>query len=508
MKIRTGCTVVLAVVCFIWNAEAAAQEEAGLKRLTGDRAGDCGCTVAQVRDNTVVPCGLVIGEIVTVQTAGEFRAAIDRANTEGGNLTILIADGSYRIASTASFPYLTASNVVIRGLSGRRDAVILEGDGMRDVEPATEDGLLIAGDHVTIADLTIRGVGNHGIQVSGHHLFVHNVRIQDTYQQMLKGATDRASIDSGIVQCSRFEYTDGIGPNYYIGGLDIHKGRGWIVRDNHFQDIQSPAGSVAEHAVHFWNDCADNTVERNVILNCDRGIGFGLGGSENRGGIIRNNFIYNRGAGIFPDVGIALETSPGTKVYNNTIVVSYANAIEYRFAGTHDVEIVNNLSNRAIRARDGGTATLATNNTDAEESWFIDATAGNLHLVSALPGVVDGGSDAAVLVADDIDRTPRPQGNATDIGADEYSPPVPVAALAVPDDIAVFPNPGSGVFTIRTAAEHAALEVRDMLGRTVHSATLHAGTNTVDLRALPEGAYLFVVHSGRTPPESALVLLR
>lgn len=288
MKMRAKCAVILAVACLIWNTEAVGQEASGLKQPTDDPAQDCGCTVAQVRDNTVEPCGLVIGEQVTVRTAGEFRGAIDRANTQGGNLTILIANGSYRVASTSSFPYLTAGNVVIRGLSGRRDSVILEGGGMRDVDPATEDGLLIAGDNVTIADLTIRGVGNHGVQVSGHHLFVHNVRIQDTYQQMLKGATDRASIDSGIVQCSRFEYTDGIGPNYYIGGLDIHKGRGWIVRDNYFKDIQSPAGTVAEHAVHFWNNCAENTVERNIILNCDRGIGFGLGGSANRGGIIRN----------------------------------------------------------------------------------------------------------------------------------------------------------------------------------------------------------------------------
>ena len=269
-------------------------------------AQDCGCTSTQVQTNTAAPCGRTIGEVVTVGSAGEIRAAIDRANREGGNLTILISNGTYRIASSASFPYLTASNVVIRSLSGNRDSVILEGGGMKDVSPATEDGLLIAGDHVTIADLTIREVGNHGIQVSGHHLLVHNVRVRNTYQQMLKGATDRASIDSGVVQCSLFEYSAGVGPNYYIGGIDVHKGRGWTVRDNVFTGIQSPSSSVAEHAVHFWNNSEDNTVERNVIRNCDRGIGFGLGTSANHGGIIRNNFVYNDGSSTFSDVGIGL----------------------------------------------------------------------------------------------------------------------------------------------------------------------------------------------------------
>lgn len=121
---------------------------------------------------------------------------------------------------------------------------------------STENGILIAGDNVVIADLTIREVGNHGIQVSGHNLYVHNVRFQDTFEQMIKGSTSETFIDSDIIQCSLFEYTAGIGPQWYIGGLDIHKGINWIVRDNVFIDIQSPSEAVAEHAVHFWKSSA------------------------------------------------------------------------------------------------------------------------------------------------------------------------------------------------------------------------------------------------------------
>ncbi len=35
----------------------------------------------------------------------------------------------------------------------------------------------------------------------------------------------------------------------------------------------------------FWDDSAHNIVERNIIINGDRGIGFGLGSSGNDGGI-------------------------------------------------------------------------------------------------------------------------------------------------------------------------------------------------------------------------------
>src|SRR6187551_1644586 len=123
----------------------------------------CSCTVFEVQANTVSPCELITGEVVNVNSATTFRNAINQANANGGNMTILIADGSYEIASPVSYPYITASHLVIRSASGNRDNVILHGEGMKDVAPNTEDGLHVAGDNVTIADLTIKDVGNHGI---------------------------------------------------------------------------------------------------------------------------------------------------------------------------------------------------------------------------------------------------------------------------------------------------------------------------------------------------------
>jgi len=159
-----------------------------------------------------------------------------------------------------------------------------------------------------------------------------------------------------------------VGPQFYIGGLDIHEGSNWIVNDNVFKNIASPSGSLAEHAVHFWDFSANNSVERNIIINCDRGIGFGLGTSPNIGGINRNNTLYNDGSGLFNDVGISLETSPGTKVYNNTIYIDYPNAIEYRYTSTNNVEITNNLCNKLITSRNGDQATLTTNLTTAQSA--------------------------------------------------------------------------------------------------------------------------------------------
>lgn len=450
-------------------------------------AQDCSCTIQEVQNNSVESCTYTIGNTITVNTAQAFRNAINQANANGGNMTILIEDGVYAIASSTSYPYITANNLVIRSASGNRNNVVLHGGGMTDVDPATENALHVDGDNVVIADLTIRDVGNHGIQVGGHNLFVHNVRIQNTYQQMLKGATNASTIMQGTVQCSLFEYTAGVGPNYYIGGLDIHKGHDWIVRDNVFLNIISPGGSVAEHAIHFWNNSANNIIERNLIINCDRGIGFGLGSSPNTGGIIRNNMIYHDGSGSFDDVGIGLETSPDTKVYNNTIYIQYQNAIEYRFEETTDVEITNNLTNRLIRSRDGGEAELMTNITNAQPEWFNDLNAGDLHLSFAIPDVVDQGIDLSGIVDEDFDQTVRPHGAGYDIGAHELFS-TGVINLAN-NDFTIFPNPGTGRFYIRNDASSAPIQIYGPLGNLVVTVT-DSGISAVDISAQPPGLYL------------------
>ncbi len=436
--------------------------------LSSTSAQDCHCTLSEVQSNSVTPCDLVIGQIIQVATTNELYNAINQVNANGGNMTVLLADGTYPIASPSWYPYITASNVVFRSASGNRDAVIITGTGMKSVSPNVENAIYFVGDNNTISDLTIRDVGNHGIAVEGDSLFVHNVRIQNTYEQMIKGTAGGDGADFGLVQCSLFEYTAAIGPQFYIGGLDIHKGDHWIVRDNVFKDIASPSGSVAEHAVHFWNNGSENTVERNMMVNCDRGIGFGLGSSPNTGGMIRNNMIYNDGGHPYHDVGIGLETSPGTKVYNNTVYIQYQNAIEYRFPATTGVDIVNNLTNKTIKSRDGAQATLATNITNAQGSWFEDANAGDLHLLADVTAAIDQGTDLSPDVQVDLDQTTRPQGAGYDIGAHEYPMSTSLSPAPASTPLFVFPNPARESFTIQSFQpgwDH--LVMTDLLGHEV-----------------------------------------
>jgi hypothetical protein len=414
---------------------------------------NCDCLLSEVESNTVNSCNYTIGTVVTVNNEAEFVNAVNQANSNGGNMTILIADGTYAVASTSWYPYITASNVVFRSLSGNRDAVILTGSGMVDVSSSgTEVVIYAAGDNITIADLTIKDVGNHAIAVTGDNLYVYNVKIQNTYEQMIKGNSSGNGINNGNVKCSLFEYTNGIGPQWYIGGLDIHTGTNWIVSDNVFKDISSPSISIAEHAIHFWDSSADNLIERNKIVDCDRGIGFGLGSSPNSGGIIKNNMITNDGTSLFNDVGISVETSPNTKIYNNSIHIEYQNAIEYRFTASTNVEILNNLTNKIIKSRNGGSATLGTNIENTVSSWFVDPTRGNLRLASHIPVAVDMGTTLAD-VTKDIDKVTRPQFSNFDIGAFEYK-----GSLGIDDyensknKILAYPSPSSTQITLKSSS--------------------------------------------------------
>jgi hypothetical protein len=368
------------------------------------------------------------GSVVHVSTEAELWNAV---NSSSPNTTILLADGTYHLGQNGHYVWLDTPNVTLRSASGNREAVILD-----DNYSATEI-VTIAASNVTVADITIKRAGTHPIHVvtpSGANtlnVLIYNVHIIDPGQQAIKinPSATGYHLDNGVVACSRIELTDAgrqevwnINGSCYTGGVDAHQARSWVIRDNLITGFWC-SDDLSEHGIHMWSNSTDTVVERNMIVDCARGIGFGLGSSGHSGGIIRNNMVR-----VNQDVGIGLETSPNTKVYNNTVYNgnNYMASIEYRFAATSGVSIVNNLTNKAVLSRDGGSGTVQNNVTNAQASWFVNATAGDLHLASGIASVVDLGQ-ALADVTDDYDGDARPLGPAYDVGADEYGEPPPSA---------------------------------------------------------------------------------
>ncbi|MBU1909511.1 MAG: right-handed parallel beta-helix repeat-containing protein, partial [Verrucomicrobia bacterium] len=379
------------------------------------------------------PLSITTGAIYRVGTVTALQNAVASINAAGIPATVLVSNGTYVLTDWA-LP-ITCDRVIIRSLSGDRDAVVIRGP---DEGPSAslEHVFWVQGSHVTIADMTFGWCLYHGIQAHGQapydvsNLWVHNCRIVNCNEQFIKGTSadaDPEGVTDTVVENCLFEFTNRWAYQYYTGGIDAHKVANWTVRDNLFRYIRAPDG-YAEHAIHFWkrNTARPQNVivERNIVVNCDRGIGFGLGswadGHDGGSSVIRNNFVYNDGVGDYTDVGIGLESATSVKVDNNTVVVPYWAPIEYRWTGSSNLVFRNNLVNGSITARDGAPVPARSNNLESVQAWwFRNLTNGDLHIKPGVTSVLDKGCVVAAF-ANDLDGDARPVGAAWDIGADEY----------------------------------------------------------------------------------------
>jgi len=365
--------------------------------------------------------------------ADNLRATIEGA---ASGTTILLHDGFYDMSGGDSNHRLVFSTpgLTLRSVNGNREAVILDGGYV------TGELVSIQASDTTIADLTLSRAYYHPIHASGpdvpiSNVLIHNVHVIDPGEQAIKiNAVGVGTVDQSILECSHLELTDIGRPfirnNCYTGGLDAHAATGWVVRRNRIEGFWCDAG-LSEHGIHMWRLCQDTLVEENLIINCARGIGFGLGsGSDGHiGGIIRNNFVAAGDPDLFAspsgfDSGISLWGAEGAQTYHNTVASTQspsASSIEWRFIST-SVTLANNLVTDRIWDR-GGTSHLATNTEYAPLNLFVDVAGGDLHLVDTGSGPVNAGTPLGSGLADnDFDALPRD--GAPDIGADEIGQPL------------------------------------------------------------------------------------
>jgi hypothetical protein len=296
------------------------------------------------------------GRVVDVSTEAMLQAAVREI---ASNTTIVLAPGTYRLTSTL-WINAAVTNIAIRGATGNRDEVVLDGSSGLNAVP---HGIWTGGGvrDVTIADLTIRGVRQHALifNAGTQRPHVYNVRLVDAGQQFIKANPDDAGngVNDGRIEYSLIEYSV-TAKDAYTNGVDVHGGVDWIVRDNEFRNIVSPPGApLAGPAVLMWRGAKGTLTEGNTFLNCARGIAYGLEerpGFDHQGGIIRGN-VFIRTRAQPGDAAIVVADSPGTQVLGNTVVVSgtYASPLEYRFPGAHDVVVAGNCVDGAIRSRDG-----------------------------------------------------------------------------------------------------------------------------------------------------------
>ena len=278
---------------------------------------------------------------------------------------------------------------------------------------------------VVLADFTVGQVKFHGVQVRGEtsadNVVLHNLRVIDTGQQLLKGSMkDGRGPNDGLVSCCEFSYAVS-GPSDYTNGVDVIGGARWVVRGNTFLRIRGPerGGWVCGPTILMWGGCRDSLIEGNLLVDCFRGIALGLGDRsakneppDHQGGVIRRNVVRNLNP--WCDEAIEVDDCPGALIEHNTVLTEgkVGWSIAARFPRS-TATVRNNLTNRSILSRDGGRVTQEGNVTNARRDWFMDPARGDLRparndLPSIDAGVVAPGKSASFT------------GKAPDAGAFEF----------------------------------------------------------------------------------------
>ncbi len=359
------------------------------------------------------------GEVIRVATADELLAAVERVR-QGG--TILLADGPYRMPRIIILR--GKKDIPIRSAGGDPIRVVLSGKGW-DSSGQNDDILRIGRcDGVTIADLSFTDCRSYGIKVEAENapkdIHIYNCRFQNIGVRAIKGSAGQdpnVHAVKGSVRYCRFENTkvppaDWLYGGDYIAAIDMMALDGWTFSDNVFRNIKGRNGG-GRAAIFIWVRSRGVTVERNLIVDCDRGIAFGNPGQSTanragerlvyvRDGMIRNNFIVGG-----PDCGLELWYADSIKVYNNSIwrpERNWGRGIRVG-TGTAHTEIVNNLVHGEIRL-EGGEADLRQNLTGRLDGYFADPVSGDLTLTSAATKAIDQGVSLPE-VTDDIRGQPR-----------------------------------------------------------------------------------------------------
>jgi lysophospholipase L1-like esterase len=375
------------------------------------------------------------GRVIKVASVRELFDAARKVRPGG---TISIATGHYRLSRRLG---IRTDRVTIRGATGNRNDVILDGGGIGELVAFT------ACSDVTAADLTIQNVKWNGFKIDSEtgvqRLRIYNCVIHNIWQRGVKGVIvpdkNREKLrprDCRVEYCLFYndrakKFSDdeadkpnGFGGNY-VGGIDVMYAKGWTISDNVFVGIQGRTRE-GRGAIFLWHEIEDCVVERNIIIDCDKGVS--LGNSympKNRGVklharrcIVRNNMITRA-----PEAGVLSAHTGDCKILNNTIHEPRSRMRRLvRILGASDGLVVadNILSGPPPRNESKGKVTIENNLVKNLTAAFTDPSKGNLHLKTPLREVVDQAKKRAE-VTDDIDRKKRT--GRPDLGADEVRPP-------------------------------------------------------------------------------------
>jgi len=369
------------------------------------------------------------GDVIEVSTVEGLVQAVEQARP---GETILVAEGHYLMPR---YVEIHTDRVTLRGASGRREGVVLDGAQSMHGELLGVRGC----SDVTIADLTIQNIRFNGFKINSdsnvQRLTIRNCIIHNIWQRGVKGVkvpedNREAMRPKGCqVQYCLF-YNDrpkqlsddpgDIAQGNYIAGIDVMYAKDWVVNDNVFVGIQGRTFE-GRGAIFLWFDAQDCLIERNIIIDCD--VGLQLGNAHRADGVerhcvrcvARNNFITRA-----PEAGIVTVYTRDCRVLHNTIhdPQSRTNRLIRTVFDNDGLIVANNLlSGPGMSNESKSDIQFLGNLVKDVSNVFVDPAHGDLHLARAASEIVDRAD--AISEAPDADIDGQKRGAKPDIGADE-----------------------------------------------------------------------------------------
>ena len=469
-----------------------------------------------------------------ITLAGDPGATLDGTGLSGQGITIS-SKNYIRVVGMTVQNFTGSGTPMGIGVDGSSSFIELRDNLIHSIENPTGNAHGIAFYGTASTPMT-------NLVVAGNE--IRNCRLGQSESLVLNGNIDGFTVARNVVHDNDnigidFIGFEGTGPS---GQDQVRDG---ICVDNAVYNISSatnPTYGGDRSADGIYVDGGRNIViERNQVDNCDIGIEVASehGGRAASFITVRDNFISRGHLGniLMGGYDATRGQALNVVVVNNTTFQGAQGEIHLQY-NCDQITVKNNILN-ALSGQDyvsisGGNDTNVTvdNNlyfgasTNSPGSFpDVDARFTNpllvgpltdLHLLAGSPAIDagidlgDDGSGQPVSGLSDIDGTPRVQGAAIDIGADEFaSVPTAVAPDSRLPSIAlegVRPNPSTGrgfiARFVLADASPARLELMDVMGRRVASwpvGLLGAGRHALDLEAvrlLEPGIYLLRLTQG------------
>jgi hypothetical protein len=311
------------------------------------------------------------GREVLLGTSAEVRSAIEQARP-GDVLTLL--PGRYRFGQTLALaqPGRPDSRITLR--AREPGSVMIEFD--------TVQGFMVTGSDWQVENLTIHGTCashpdcEHAFHVVGgaQRFAALNNTISDFNAHFKINGEEGRFPDGGLIEGNTLTNGSVRQTDSSVTPIDMVGVNRWIVRRNLISDFVKAGGDRISYGAFAKGGGAHNVFEGNIVL-CEarlRGfpgqrVGLSLGGggtgkefcrdhrciTEQDQSVIQANLVA-----ACSDVGIYLNSAPGSKVLHNTLIDTVG--IDVRFAETV-AEVSGNLVDGAIRARNGAVIHLGEN---------------------------------------------------------------------------------------------------------------------------------------------------